>query len=397
MSAATDRAEPEPLIYMIAGEVSGDAIGGALIAALKRRLGGRVRFAGVGGPVMGAEGLDSLFPMTELSLIDLHDILAKLPQLLGRIRETADDVRRLKPAALVTIDCPKFSLRVSRRVRDLGIPSIHYVAPSVYAYAPGRAKAMAAHVDHLLLLFPFEKPHFDAVGLPTTYVGPHILEASAPSGDGSAFRRRHGIAENALVLSVMPGSRGSEVSLLLPIFDRVIALLTERFPDLTVAVPAIEGVAEQVRAAARGWPGPAIVVTDADDRRDAIAAGSVALAKAGTVTLELAAAGVPAVVCGKVSPFSWIQAVRGISLTYISLPNWILDRPAIPEFRQYGCRPGPIAEAVGRLLADPSARAAQIADLDETMRRLRSDDRAPSERAADTILDLLADARSGAA
>jgi len=374
---------------MIAGELSGDAIGGALIAALKKRFEGRVHFAGIGGEAMQAEGLSSLFPMTELSLIDIGDILIQLPHLLGRLRDTVGEVRRLRPVALVTIDCPKFSLRVSRRVRDLGIPLVHYVAPSVYAYAPGRAKAMAAYIDHLLLLFPFEKPYFDAVGLPTTYVGPHILETPEMAGDGPGFRRRHDVADDAAVLCVLPGSRASEVRLLLPIYGRAVALLAARFPGLSVVVPTTSAVEDRVRAAAQGWPCPAIVVTDADGRRDAIAASDAALAKAGTVTLELAAARVPSVVCGKLAALSWVQALQGTSIKYIALPNWILDRDAIPEFRQYGCRPGPIADAVARLLADPAARAAQQRDLDDVMSLLQTDGRAPSERAADAIMTLL--------
>ena len=334
MSDGSDQDEPVPLVFVIAGELSGDAIGGALIAALKARFGGRVHFAGIGGEAMQAEGLSSMFPMTELSLIDIGDILVRLPHLLRRLRDTEGEVRRVRPVLLITIDCPKFSLRVSRRVRDLGIPLVHYVAPSVYAYAPGRAKAMAAYIDHLLLLFPFEKPYFDAVGLPTTYVGPHILETTAHHGDGPGFRRSHGIADDATVLCVLPGSRTSEVRLLLPIFDRAVGLLAERFPGLSVVVPTTGAVEDRVRATARSWPGPAVVVTDDGGRRDAIAASDAALAKAGTVTLELAAARVPSVVCGKLAALSWVQALRGASIKYIALPNWILDRDAIPEFRQ---------------------------------------------------------------
>jgi lipid-A-disaccharide synthase len=338
---------------------------------------------------MQAEGLNSLFPMNELSNIDLFDILVQLPHLLGRLRETVSEVRRLRPAALVTIDSPKFNLRLAHRVRDLGIPLVHYAAPSVYAYAPGRAKAMAAFIDHLLLLFPFERPYFDAVGLTTTYVGPNILEQPDPVGDGSRFRRRHGLASDAPVLCVLPGSRRSEVRLLLSVFDRSVALLARRFPDLTVVVPTTSNVESEVGAVAHGWPGPAIVVTGADDRRDAIAAADAALTKAGTVTLELAAARVPSVVCGKLALLSFIQAVRGVSIKYIALPNWILDRDAVPEFRQYGCRPGPIADVLTELLTDPGARAAQQADLDEVMRLLWTDGRAPSEKAADAIMHLL--------
>ncbi|MCP4328815.1 MAG: lipid-A-disaccharide synthase [Alphaproteobacteria bacterium] len=393
MNSISKPSTPDPLIFLIAGEPSGDAIGGALMTAMKRKTGGRIRFAGIGGEAMQAEGLDSLFPMSELTLYDLGDVAARYWSLVKRLRETENTARSLHPAAIVTIDCPMFSLRVSRRLRDLGVPLIHYVAPRVYAYLPGRAAAMAKFLDHLLFLFPFEKPYFDAVGLESTYVGPNILERPDSPGDGPGFRRRHGIAEDARVLAVLPGSRNSELRLILPIFDAVIGRLAQEFPDLVIVAPTTTQMRKRVSDSASTWPAPTILATDIAEKRDAFAACDVALAAAGTVTLELAAAGVPAVVCGRIAALNLLRVFRGLRVKYISIPNWILDRAAIPEFRQYGCRPKAIAEAVGRLLADPAARATQSADLEEVVSRLRIGDKRPSDRAAERIMELVSDAK----
>ncbi len=389
MSVSEVAANADPLIYLIAGELSGDALGGALMKSLKSRCNDRIRFAGIGGPAMAAEGLESAFPMEELSLFDLHEILLKLPSLLGRISQTEAAIRRLRPSAIVTIDCPRFSLRVSRRVRDLGAPLIHYVAPTVYAYAPGRAAKMARYLDHLLLLFPFEKPYFDVVDLPSTYVGPNILEDPTLKGDAMRFRRQHNIPAERKILCLVPGSRKIEIQNMLPVFDETVARLAARIPGLQVVVPTVPTTADRVRAAAEKWPGPAILVGDEQDKRDAMAASDVALTKSGSVSLEPAAEQVPTVVGGRVFVLSLIQALRGLSLKYISLPNWILDRMSVPEFRQLGCKPGPMADMLERFLTDPDACARQRADQREIMRVLQFDQRKPSERAADKVLELL--------
>jgi len=397
MTLHSAKSNQMPLVYLIAGELSGDAIGGALMHALKTKTDGQIRFAGVGGDAMAAEGLSSLFPMEELSLFDLHEILFRLPHLLGRLNEVEADVRQIRPAALVTIDCPKFSLRVSRRARDLGMPLIHYVAPTVYAYARRRADAMATYLDHLLLLFPFEQPYFDRVGLPTTYVGPHILDSDSLAGDGAAFRRRNEIGKDDPVLCVLPGSRSSEIKNMLPVFDKTVRLLGTRFPRLRIVVPVTPKSVEAVRAAAARWPGSPLLLSEPDEKRDAMSASNAALTKTGSVTLELAAAGVPTVVGARVFPLTLVQAVRGVTLTHVSLPNWILGRRAIPEFIQTNCRPAAIADALGRLLTDQTEARRQRADLAEVMNRLKVDDRRPSERAADAVLRLIGDVERNAA
>ncbi|MCH7943952.1 MAG: lipid-A-disaccharide synthase, partial [Proteobacteria bacterium] len=221
---------------MIAGEPSGDVLGGRLMAALKtaRKSSGDapLTFAGVGGERMIAQGLESLFDMRDLSVMGYLEVVPKIPGLLARIRETVDAVRSLRPDAVITIDSPDFNFRVARKLKGLGIPIIHYVAPQVWAHRPGRAAKVADFLDHILALLPFEPPLFEAHGLPCTYVGHAIVEEGADGGDGPAFRRRHGIAADAPLIAALPGSRPGEVSRHLPIFGAALGKLAGGGPGL---------------------------------------------------------------------------------------------------------------------------------------------------------------------
>ena len=201
----------EPLIFVVSGEPSGDNLAGRLMGALKSETGGQVRFAGVGGPQSAAHGLESLFPMHELSLVGLAEVVPHLPRLVRRINQTAAAARELEPDVVVTVDSPGFGLRVAKKLRGTGIPVVHYVAPQLWAWRPGRAKSLAKRVDHIMALLPFEVPFFANYGIPCTYVGHPAIEAGAGNGDGEAFRKRHGLPSDAPVLCVVPGSRGGEV------------------------------------------------------------------------------------------------------------------------------------------------------------------------------------------
>ena len=386
--------EAGPLIFLIAGEASGDSLGARLMAALKRRTGNRVRFAGVGGAAMAQEGLDSLFPMGELSFMGLAEILPHLPRLLRRLGETAAEVARLRPRVVVTIDSPEFSFRVARRIAHLGIPRVHYVAPQVWAWRAGRARKLVGTVDHLMALLPFEPPYFDEVGLPCDFVGHPVIEAGADRGDGAAFRARHGIAPEATVISVLPGSRHTEVRRLLPVFAGAVELLTRERPDLAVAVATVEAVRDEVTAAVRAWSRPGIVVTDPAEKYDAFAASRAAIAKSGTVTLELALAGVPMVVCYKMSAITAFLARRLVRVDYAGLVNLLADRPVAPELLQDACTPAGIAEKVAPLLDEGAARAEQLAGFEAVVGQLGGTSPAPSERAAAVVLEVIAAGRA---
>ena len=383
-----NEADGGALIFLVAGEPSGDVLGARLMRALKEETGGGVRFAGVGGPRMAAEGLDSLFPMSELTVMGLAEVLPRLPRLIRRIRQTARTAREMRPAAVVTIDAPDFSFRVAKRLKGAGIPLVHYVAPTVWAWRPGRARKIAPILDHLLTLLPFEPPYFEREGLSCDFVGHPVIESGADKGDGEAFRRSHGIDPEAPVVCVLPGSRHSETSRLLPVFSETLRRLAETNPSVQVVVPAAQSVAGEVTAAAAAWPFPALVILDETGKYAAFAAADAALAASGTVSLELALAGTPTVIAYRVSPLSaWIGR-RLIRVRFVSLANIVLDREVVPEFLQERCRPDLLAPALGDLLNDPEVRQRQIEGAREAVAQLGGDGPLPSRRAARAVLSV---------
>lgn len=381
------------LIYIIAGEPSGDLLGARLMAALKQQ--GRVEFAGIGGEAMRARGLDSLFPMAELSVMGLVEVVPRIPNILNRLAQTIADIEARRPAAVVTIDSWGFTGRVHKRLKLGGssIPRIHYVAPMVWAWKPKRTKTLAAVLDLLMTLLPNEPPWFEKEGLRTIHVGHPVIEGDAGKGDGAGFRARHGLAPDAPLLCVLPGSRHSETGRLLPVFAETLALVAERKPGLTAVVPTVETVADAVTAAARDWPVPAIVLRGAAEKYDAFAACDAALAASGTVALELAMARLPAVIAYKVSRLTAFVATRflGLRLKYATLVNILMDAPVMPELLQDRCRPGLLAEEVIRLLDQPAAREAQRAGAGEALRRLGHGGPSPSARAAEAVLAFIAE------
>ena len=379
------------VVYMIAGEPSGDLLGGRLIEGLRERAGRPVVVRGVGGPRMREAGLDPLFDLSEIAFMGVAEILPRLPGLLERIRRTADDVARVRPDVLVTIDAPDFVFRVARRVRPLGIPVVHYVAPTVWAWRPGRAAKVARSVDHLMTLLPFEPEHFVRVGLPATFVGHSVVESGAGQGDGVRFRRAHGIGDDETVLTVLPGSRRGEVTRLLPIFGETVARLARRHPGLRVVVPTVPNVAPLVGPAVAAWPVPTLVVAGDTEKFDAFAASRAALACSGTVALELALAGLPAVVAYKVNPITAAIVRRLIRVPYVNLVNIMLGRMLVPELLQDACTPERLETAVGTLLSEGGAREAQIAGVRDVAAWLGAGGEAPSRRAAAVVLSVVAD------
>ncbi|MCG8507712.1 MAG: lipid-A-disaccharide synthase [Rhodospirillales bacterium] len=384
-----DGRRTDPLIFLIAGEPSGDLLGGRLMAALKAQTGGAVRFSGVGGDAMAAEGLVSLFPMADLSVMGLTEVLPRLPLLLKRISETADAARKARPAAVVTIDSPDFSFRVAKRLKGAGFPLIHYVAPTVWAWRPGRAEKIARFLDHLLALFPFEPPYFDAVGLPCTFVGHSVVESGAGAGDGADFRRRHGIGADSPLVCVLPGSRFSETSRLLPVFAETAARLSAAKPGLSIVMPLAETVAGPIADTVNSWPPPVVAVRGEEEKYAAFAAADVALAASGTVALELAMAGLPSVIAYRLNPLTAWIARRMIRVKYANLINITLDRPAVPEFLQKDCTADSLTAALIGLLDDEAARNAQIAAARQAISLMGGEGPPPSHRAASAILRVI--------
>lgn len=381
------------LIFLVAGEPSGDLLGGRLMAALKAATGGEVRFAGIGGEAMEAQGLRSLFPLSDLAVMGIVEVIPHAPKILRRVRETAGAVKRLRPDAVVTIDAPAFAFRVGKKLKGARIPLIHYVAPSVWAWRPRRARMIAGFLDHLMAFLPFEPPYFTREGLAATFVGHPALEA--PRGDGVAFRARHGIPVEAPVLALLPGSRRGEIKRLLPVFRGTLVRLAERFPELRAVVPTVPTVAAEVRDATAHFPLPTVVV-DAGEKYDAFAASDVALAASGTVVLELAVAGVPTVMTYRVAPLSAWVARRMVRVRFASLVNLVLDREAIPEMIQERSEPTQVAAELTKLLESPNARTHQRTAFAEAVRALKPvGTMLPSERAAAVVLDIARRGRSG--
>ncbi|MEE9194430.1 MAG: lipid-A-disaccharide synthase [Alphaproteobacteria bacterium] len=387
--AAADGGQGGPLVFLVVGEPSGDQLGAKLMSALKAGTGGRVCFAGVGGERMVAEGLDSLVPIDELAVLGLIEVLPHVLGILRRIRQVANAAKAARPAVVVTIDSPDFTLRVSRRLAGLGIPLVHYVAPSVWAWKPWRAARIARYLDHLLVLLPFEPPYFEPHGLAVTFVGHPAVEAACGGREPTRFRRDHGIPDEAPLVCVLPGSRAGEVRRLEPAFAGALGLLAARFPGLRAVVPTVPTVAGLVEAAVERWPVPATVLREAAAKYEAFAAADAALAASGTVAVELAVAGVPAVIAYKVAPLTAFIGRRVAKVAHVSIPNILLGREAQPELLQEHCTAEKLAGALGRLLSDPAARDAQIEACHEATRMLDPGGEGPSQRAARAVLDLI--------
>jgi len=378
-------AQDAPLFFLVAGEASGDLLGARLMQALKKKTEGRVRFAGVGGPRMVAEGIDLLFPQSDLAHMGLFELVRHLPLILRRIRETIDAVRMRRPAALITIDSPDFSFRVAQKVKGIGIPLIHYVAPTVWAWRPKRAKKVAQFLDHLLALLPFEPPYFTREGLPCTFVGHPLVESGAGRGEGARFREKFGVGAQTCVLAVLPGSRVGEIKRLMPIFRETVRRLRVDVPDLELVIPTVASVAQLVVREVKDWPVKVHLVDNDDDKYDALAASRAALACSGTVSVELALAGVPTVIAYRIGALTVALYRRLIKTRFATLINIMQDRAVMPEYLQQDCTPEKLAPAVALLLTDEQERAAQAQELSSIGEWLGRGQFIPSEKAADTV------------
>jgi lipid-A-disaccharide synthase len=379
-------------IGLVAGEASGDQLGWKLMQALRAaRPDIAFRFVGVGGEGMAAEGLVSLFPLADIAVMGILPVLARLPLVLRRIRETAAALIDAAPDGLVVIDSPDFTHRVAKRVRKAlpTLPIIDYVSPTVWAWRPGRARAMRAYADHVLALLPFEpEAHRRLGGPPCTYVGHPLIERlSELRPDASEAARR----ENAPpLLLVLPGSRRSEVTRLLDVFGVTVARTVEQYGSaIEVVIPAVPHVEPDIRAGTAHWTVQPRIVLDQGQKRAAFRSARAALAASGTVSLELALAGVPMVVAYKVSKIEEWALKPLITAPSIVLPNLILGRNAIPEFIQERCEPETLASALVPLLRESAERAAQLTALAELDERMSTGAETPSARAARVVLSCL--------
>ncbi|CAG1011230.1 MAG: lipid-A-disaccharide synthase [Rhizobiaceae bacterium] len=379
-------------LAIVAGEESGDLLGSDLISSLRNAIGQPVQLIGIGGAHLQAKGLQSLFDSHDINLMGISAVLRNLPRLVLRIEQTARAIAAAKPDCLVTVDVPDFSLRVAKKVRKLApdVPIVHYVCPSVWAWRPGRAPAMKPHVDRLLCLLPFEPAELARLGGPEgVYVGhrlvsdPGVLSAAAMQA-----RPRDMSPDREKTLLILPGSRRSEVASLVGTFRETIDLLVERGHRLRLLMPTVPRVESALRAAVAGWTQQPEIIVSPERKWQAFGEADAALIASGTVSLELALAGVPMVSCYKLDPLMrFAQSL--ITVWAASLPNIIADRPIVFESYDLALRPPTLARIVESLFADTAMRRWQKEGFEEVRRRMATP-RPAGDIAADAVLDVVA-------
>jgi lipid-A-disaccharide synthase len=381
-------ARKRPLhIALIAGESSGDQLGARLMRAIRAQAGADVRFLGVGGPLMEAEGLQSLFPMSDIAVNGLIPVIKRLPGLIRRIAMAADGIASARPDAVVHIDAQDFNQRVAKRLKQRlpNTPLLAYVSPTVWAWRPGRAKKIARYYNRLMAVLPFEPEVHRRLGGPaTTYVGHPLMERLGDfTADVDEARLRDGQPFRLLLL---PGSRHAEVSRLLAVFGEAVTLLTQRFSGLEVMLPAVPHLRAEIVRLVADWPVKPVILEGEESKLAAFRTARAALAASGTVTLELALARVPTVVAYRVGYLEGEIARRLITVESASLPNLILGRKLLPEFIDWGWTAAELADRVGELMAEGEARQAQLGGFDEVHRLMAEGVTTPSAKAAAIVL-----------
>ncbi len=382
------------LIYLIAGEPSGDMLGGRLMHALKE-MAPEVNFAGIGGENMESAGLKSLFDISDLAVMGLAEVIPSIPKILHRIRETVADIATQKPDIVITIDSWSFSVRVHKALRKKGIKVIqmHYVAPQVWAWKKGRAKTMYKYIDHLLTLFPNEPAYFTPYRLPADCVGHPVVENPMLSATPGDFGAENRIASGKRMVLILPGSRHNEVSHLLPVFLESAKLLKMRFNDLYFVLPTVKTVEKQVRKIVVANTGLSVkIVNTRQERYRALLTATAAMAASGTVSLELAIMKVPHLIAYRVAPLTAWLARHFLKIKSVNLPNIILGESVVPELLQQDCNPARIATEIGRFLAPDGAGvcAAFKQKMSNLSQMLGEGEETPSHKAATIILEEIA-------
>lgn len=378
-------------IYLIAGEPSGDLLGSRLMRALRKKTNNEVEFFGIGGDTMEQEGLKSLFDISELAVMGLVEVIPSIPKVLKRIKQTVADIKKNNPDIVITIDSWSFCSRVHKALRkqNIGVKQLHYVAPQVWAWKKRRAKTMYKYVDELLTLLPNEPQYFTKHHLKTIFVGHPVVESDALKADGQSFRKKYNISDEKQVISILPGSRHTEVSKLLPDFLTAAHIIYEQNPDVVFALPTVKTVVNRIKHMTRNNRLPLIILETENDRYSAFQASSAAIAASGTVALELAICNIPHIIAYKVSPLTYLLAKYLVKIKYVNLTNIMLKRPVVPELLQEKCTPKNIVCNINELLKSGQEYDKQMQGFADIKKYLTNGNQTPSENASDAILDLI--------
>ena len=376
------------LVYLIAGEPSGDILASRLMKAIRKKH-PETQFFGIGGETMKAEGFNTLFNIKDLSIMGVMEVIPKLPVILRHRKEVLRDIEKVQPDVIVTVDSWGFinSILKNLKKRGCNIPKVHYVAPQVWAWKKGRAKKAAQLMDHLMTLLPNEPPYFEKYGLDCTFVGHPVIEntANLPT-DITLLRAQAGIPENARVLCVLPGSRHSEVSKLAPVFVESIKRLNKEIPNLFLLIPSVETMKEQINEYFKNIGIPYQLITGQQARYEAFCMSEFALAASGTVSLELTACGTPHIIAYTFNPLTNKLVDLLVTAKYANLINVLADRFIIPEFTLRKCNADLIVPEVLSFLQNKEKCNTQIIQAQEQLAKLKPVDELPSEKAAETVL-----------
>lgn len=378
--------------FLVAGEPSGDVLGGKLIDAIKEQ-DPNAEFYGIGGTVMVNAGLNSLFPMSELTVIGIWEAMMRLPQLLKIRKAIVFEIEKLQPDAVITIDFPDFNFALAKKIRanrNIKTKLIHYVAPTVWAWRPGRAKDVAKYLDAMICILPFEPPFFKKHKLPSIFVGHPITQDDPSSGVGEEFRRTHQVPDDVRLLGLFFGSRQSELHNNAKIIKETAIYIKEQLDDVHLVVPTLESLEYEILQILNDVNIITYVESDYSKKWDAMAACDAAIAVSGTVGLELAYAGVPHVIVYKAHPVTYLMVRLLVKVKYAHLANIILNKPVVPEFLQMRCKSELISAEVLKLLENKAEAQNIVKDLDEVRKALGSDqDERPSAKAARYIMSII--------
>lgn len=382
-------------IYLIAGEPSGDLLGSRFMRAMRQKAAGGVEFYGIGGDTMEVEGLKSLFDISDLAIMGLTEVIPSIPRVLKRIKETVKDIVRVQPDVVITIDSWSFSSRVHKALRKLkiSIPQVHYVAPQVWAWKKKRAKTMNKYIDHLLTLFPYEPKYFTPYGLDTQFVGHPVIESEVILAKGDDFRKKYNIPTDKKIITVLPGSRKTEVAKLLPVFIESAKELSNGENNFYFVIPTVKTVAKTVKEMVEKSGLPMLIVETQEDRYGAFRASSVAIAASGTVALELAICDIPHIIAYKVSAFSAMLVRKFLHIQFVNLSNILLGREIVPELLQERCVKGNIRNYIQELLRHEDLYEKQISGFAKVREILGQGIQTPSQNACDIILKIIKESK----